>query len=461
MMAGTKTVLYWCGVAMVLILVGAASLFARAQDQNGERILFLHHSVGEALIDEGGVRETLSAAGYDFYDHGYNDDGLRLADGTDSGTHFDVPGDNTDPDGIAELFSQPYLEGGGNAFSQLMEYDVILFKSCFPTSNIADAGHLEQLQEHYLEVRDRIDLHPEKLFIIVTQPPQVPNNSDIGEARLARELADWLGSVDFLGARTNVRTFDLFDELAGSDDFLLPPYRIDEWDAHPNTLANRSVGPVFARFIDEAIDEYRPQATLEPPLEHAEPEHVVETRESRERVRTGVVAGASIDSFESGGELWHGDTGSPGSAVLCQIDDSEAWDGSHALGIEYQIANDDWVDCGTYFDPQDWSAGEGISFWTRADRDAIEVTLMVFSGPLEDTTPFEVVFEIGPAAMLSWETYSFLWSDFEVASWADPGGLDALDPSSITGYGFSFGSWGDQPNRAQVWIDDLRLGGGS
>jgi hypothetical protein len=41
----------------------------------------LHHSCGHNLIEQGGVREGLTALGYEFYDHGYNEHGLRLADG--------------------------------------------------------------------------------------------------------------------------------------------------------------------------------------------------------------------------------------------------------------------------------------------------------------------------------------------------------------------------------------------
>ncbi len=70
-------------------------------------IIFLHHSVGASLIEEGDVRSRLAELGYEFYDHGYNEDGLVLADGTWTGANFDVPDDNTDPDGFADIFAQP------------------------------------------------------------------------------------------------------------------------------------------------------------------------------------------------------------------------------------------------------------------------------------------------------------------------------------------------------------------
>lgn len=107
------------------------------------RVIFLHHSCGHNLIEEGAVRERLSQLGYEFDDHGHNGDGLRLSDGSHTGRNFDVPGDNTNPDGFAEIFSQPLHDPPDNTFSHLMQYDVIAFKSCFPVSNIADDYQLE------------------------------------------------------------------------------------------------------------------------------------------------------------------------------------------------------------------------------------------------------------------------------------------------------------------------------
>ena len=39
-------------------------------------VIFLHHSTGRALIAEGDVRPLLTELGYQFWDHGYNHEGL-------------------------------------------------------------------------------------------------------------------------------------------------------------------------------------------------------------------------------------------------------------------------------------------------------------------------------------------------------------------------------------------------
>lgn len=265
-----KRYLYLRFVAKVLLALGLFSgLLSPLQAQEPVRIIWLHHSCGEGLIEQGGVREGLSALGYEFYDHGYNDDGLRLADGSYAGRNFDVPDDNTDPDGLAEIFSQPLHDPPDNTFSYLMQYDVIAFKSCYPVSNIGSDGQLAEYQAYYLSMRTRMAQHPDKLFVVVTQPPQVPGSSDRDEARRARALADWLNSGQFLGGQPNIVTFDFFGHLGGDDGFLRPEYRYDDYDAHPNERANREIGPRFVEFLDRTIQGFVPGSAARPTAEPA------------------------------------------------------------------------------------------------------------------------------------------------------------------------------------------------
>ena len=221
------------------------------------RIIFLHHSVGAGLIEQGGVRERLTELGYEFYDHGYNGDGLVLADGTWTGDNFDVPDDNTNPDGYAQIFAQPLHDPPDNTFSHLMQYDVIIFKSCFPVSLIESDDQLAEYQSYYLSIRDRMEEYPDKIFIVVTQPPEIPNDTDSAAAARARAFASWLASDEYLSSHPNVFTFNFFDLLAdSSDDMLRAEYRTDESDAHPNETANRTIAPLFADFVDEAVKTY-------------------------------------------------------------------------------------------------------------------------------------------------------------------------------------------------------------
>jgi hypothetical protein len=221
------------------------------------RVIFLHHSTGANLIEQGGVRQRLAGLGYEFYDHGYNEDGLVLADGTWTGRNFNVPDDNTNPDGFATIFAQPLHDPPDNTFSYLMQYDVIVFKSCFPVSLIESDAQLAEYESYYLSIRDRMDQYPNKIFIVVTNPPEIPADSDAEMAARARAFTHWLASDEYLSGHPNVFTFNFFDLLADPpDNMLRAEYRTDEYDAHPNQLANQTIGPLFADFIDRAVRTY-------------------------------------------------------------------------------------------------------------------------------------------------------------------------------------------------------------
>jgi len=226
-------------------------------------IVFLHHSVGNNLIKQGEIRERFSQAGYEFWDHGYNfSTGLVRPDGSRTGYSYVVPNDNTDPEGLARVFAQRAYLVPLNALSGLLQHDVIVFKSCFPVSDIRSDEQLVEYKAHYLRIRDTVDAHPDKLFIILTQPPLNPAATDLETAARARALASWLTSGEFLDGHPNLFTFDFFGHLAEEDpeapDFnmLCLAYREGD-DSHPNELANQEIAPLFVDFVLDAIKTYR------------------------------------------------------------------------------------------------------------------------------------------------------------------------------------------------------------
>jgi hypothetical protein len=407
--------------------------------------------------------------GYEFYDHGYNGDGLRLANGLPDGSHFDVPDDNTDPDGLAAIFAQPLHDPPDNTFSHLIQYDVIAFKSCFPVSNIGDDAQLANYQSHYLAIRDRMDQYPEKTFIIVTQPPQVPANSDSQEAARARALANWLQSDEYLTGHPNVSVFDFFGLLSGEDNFLRPEYRVDEYDAHPNELANQNAGPLFVAFIDQAIrspytGSPRPTPTppAEPPVEATSPTAPTEPSAAPTQPSPPVASSpktGTIDDLESTADLWDSSTDGMGSNIERGPDTGEVHGGSTSLRIHYSIVPNGWADFGRPFDPpQDWSGGTGLSLWLHADRQE-RFTLMLFAGDPAQPTPFEVTAETTGESTAGWEQLVFPWADFARAEWADEGGLTELDPARVTGLAFNL-STDDAGSEGTLWVDDVSLATG-
>jgi hypothetical protein len=224
-------------------------------------VVFLHHSTGANLISQGRVRERFTEAGYDFWDHHYNQTGLSRPDGSKAGYSYRIPDDNTDPDGLADIFAQPVHALPLNALSGLLQHKVIVFKSCFPASSIVSDEQLEQYKEWYLGMRDTMDAHPDRVFVVMSPPPLNPVATTPEAAARARAFADWLTSPEYLDGHPNVYAFDFFDQLAEDDpaaqdyNMLRASYRDGE-DSHPNQAANETVGPIFAKAVIAAARDY-------------------------------------------------------------------------------------------------------------------------------------------------------------------------------------------------------------
>jgi len=240
-----------------------ASSTVKSTSDDFSNIVFVHHSVGNNLIKDGNVRELFLVTGYQLWDHGYNEQGLRKPDGTSTGYNYNIPGDNTNPGSFYRILNQTEYPIPINAYSGLLQHDVLVLKSCFrPTNNIRSDEQLEQYKIWYLDMRDEMDQHPEKVFIILTPPPLNPAETNLEEATRARAFSEWLKSDEFLSGHPNIYTFDYYDYLAVSDpaspehNMLQEQYRIAD-DSHPNKHANETISPIFVELISNSIEEYK------------------------------------------------------------------------------------------------------------------------------------------------------------------------------------------------------------
>ena len=193
-----------------------------------------------------------------FWDHEYNSRPACATRRRWVGS-YNIPGDNTDPDGYFALWTgadAPWLACRNQI---LNNHRVIAFKSCYPTSQIENDTQLAQYRTWYLAMRDFFDTRTDRHFIVVTPPPLHRLSNHPAWAARARAFADWLGSDAYLGGHPNVDCYDLFDAFAEADDgsatanMLRYAYEGShaDGDSHPNSLADETVGPALARFIGD------------------------------------------------------------------------------------------------------------------------------------------------------------------------------------------------------------------
>ncbi len=245
----------------VLTLVGGP-VPGYALEEVQQNLFFLHHSTGRNLLSSGDVRPWLAdhnqATGSSFvlWDHDYNYIGLNDPDGEATDRCYDIPGDNTDPDGLHLLWTT----ANSTRDSILTNHQVVAFKSCYPASDIGSDEELAQYKTWYLEMRDFFDTQPGITFVVMSTPPRHPLATDLDDADRARAFANWLAGDEYLAGHENLAYFDIFDLWAHPDDgsdqrnMLRSDYvrSATNQDSHPNSLANQVVGPIFAEFLTGA-----------------------------------------------------------------------------------------------------------------------------------------------------------------------------------------------------------------
>ena len=224
-----------------------------------KKILFIHHSTGGNLIKEGNLREEIRqlSPNVQFWDHSYNFlpilanfthlKGLSDNAGKISGTDYNIVVSNNSPKEYADIVSR---DPNDPTLKQILNYDVIAFKNCYPTTRITSDQQLENDIKYYKIIRDNLKKYPSKQFVVLTPPPARKETTNLENSERAKKLVDWLNSKEFSQDIPNIHVFDFYSLLADKDGFLKKEYtRLLPWDSHPNKKANKIVAPIFANYL--------------------------------------------------------------------------------------------------------------------------------------------------------------------------------------------------------------------
>jgi hypothetical protein len=171
--------------------------------------LFIHHSVGGQIIQQGGLRQKLSEAmpSLELWDHHYNGVGLSDGGGSSLGTSFPIPGDNTDPDGLLAILQG--IEADELWAARARTFDVLILKSCFPNNAIGSDADATSLKEIYQQMREVAVALPQAV-VLVSSPPLVFEATRPDQAARATDIAAWLGA-NWIGPRLGYA--NIFDPL--------------------------------------------------------------------------------------------------------------------------------------------------------------------------------------------------------------------------------------------------------
>ncbi|MFZ5893633.1 MAG: hypothetical protein ACOY0T_21400 [Myxococcota bacterium] len=209
-------------------------------------MVWLHHSTGDRLL-KGGLLDALKQDGIAFHDINYEE---AAVDGY-------VVGDHTDIDDWPKTFNTPkYFEvvKRWELTGDKPAHDIVMFKSCYPNSNIKNDAQLDEYKQHFNSLVPTFKAHPNILFIAMSTPPLVKKNTTVAAANRAREWSRWLTS-EYAAGLPNVKVFDLFDALAiaeGNPDAntLAPQFATGRGDSHPSPEGARAVTRLFIPWLN-------------------------------------------------------------------------------------------------------------------------------------------------------------------------------------------------------------------
>ncbi len=456
--------------ALLTLLLIASFLIAAAPLQNTApppepvKLIFIHHSTGENWLTDGygDLGRTLDDNNYFVSDTNYGWGPNGIGDRTDIPNWTEWFASDQTPTYMDALFN----ESGQNAdYTRSLadpggENQIIMFKSCFPNSDLAGSpndppGDYEDLSVSgakyvYNTILEYFASRPDKLFIVITAPPL----SDPTHAANARAFNNWLKNEWLAGyTGTNVAVFDFYDVLTGgSGDTLAYPSD----DDHPNPEGSRLATAAFIPVLNAAYNRWQAGDTSAPPV--GEPAPTSET-ESQPEAESPVTTSASglIDNFEgaapAGSSGWqpYADEHDAANSMVCAPVSDVVHRGANALRMDYTVTPYAWATCHLEYDaPQNWSATEGISFYAYAPQ---------------TETPFHVdlfvegesyVYEGRVEGSDSWQEFVVFWDEFHRVEWEENAGAPFAKPEAVTALAFGF-EGGEETLNGTLYIDDLML----
>lgn len=491
------TNLIFCFVACLMIfsfstVLGAENEFDASPPDSTQKLIFIHHSCGENWLsdDNGGLGYALGENNYFVSDTNYGWGPNGIGDATDIPDWLRWFRSDETPTITNALynefsnnwygwqyFDRPMADPGG-------ENDIVLFKSCYPNSElwgspddpagdyadwtVAGAKYVyNELLQYFLQ-------HPEKLFVVITAPPNL--NRETGEN--ARAFNNWLVN-DWLMpySGTNVAVWDFYAVLSDKDNhhrFIDGEIEYtnehgngtaayDSWgDPHPNTKGNTKATEEFVPMLNIYVNRWLtgnpahvfpsgfvPLVTSDEvqPTEAQENQNDEPENDTQEQQTPGASL-VLIDDFdgEFQWEVFHGEN----ATIACEITSRVYISPPNNLEISVEVPTADWTSCEYYFPaPKDLSTSKSLSLELYADTLDFPFSILIYAGDPEAPELFGYELVTTQEQYQQWQTVQIPWKNFIPIS----SDTAILDLSQVEGIAFAFGT--DTPIAGTIAIEDF------
>jgi hypothetical protein len=257
----------------VIALLIIAILFTGCNNKQNEmkKILFLHHSTGWNIWLGKTNKYVYKITGRSDVTVSFN----SIASGKASGysiTEMFFPkaepyGWNNYPYDYYNIWvknagNKPYMEESTLEILT-QKYDLIIFKHCFPVSNILpDTGNpdinsgekrLENFKLQYDALKHKMHEFADNKFIVWTPAVNVRSLLSEDEALRTRQFHDWIvNEWDEKG--DNIFIWDFYNYETEGDLYFPDKYSTGKYNSHPNVEFSSRVAPLFSEFISKVIN---------------------------------------------------------------------------------------------------------------------------------------------------------------------------------------------------------------
>ncbi len=457
------------------------------------KLIFIHHSTGEAWLDDddGGLGRALAENNYYVSDTNY-------------GWGPDSVGDYTDIPDWPTWFTGPerdrymaavYAESDTNSWNfdrpladPGRENQIIMFKSCFPNSELegnpndppAPEGWLTVSNAKYVynDLLNYFITRPDKLFVVITAPP-VSDSSYADNARAFNNwlIYDWLAENDY--PYSNVAVWDFYNVLTDPDNH----HRVNNGsiehianqggntlyypsgDDHPNQAGNRKATAEYVPMLNVFYHRWMAGAPLDIPTPSGGGQQdPTESSPTAISSTGGGPSGGLVDGFESGTPpgawgweaYWDYDVD---TSITCAPESGMAFKGSLALHIAFDVVAESWSTCALFYDEaQDWRAAPGLAFYLHASRAGLIFDFLVYGGLPDEEETYLYQLSAPQESEDGWALIEVPWGQIIRADWEDDSGAP-IDPAQISGLAFGFDGGEEDRHIGAIWVDEVHLMG--
>ena len=143
------------------------------------------------------------------------------------------------------------------------EYDVIIFKHCFPFSNIfpddsipdinSKKKTIENYKLQYEALKNKLNEFRNNKFIIWTGAALVEKSTNQKEAERSREFIEWM-TTEWDRPGDNIYIFDFRAIETEGGLYIKQEYAVSEYDSHPNEILSEKAAQMLVDRIIEVVE---------------------------------------------------------------------------------------------------------------------------------------------------------------------------------------------------------------